>query len=107
MAKYSKTINRLFLLLEDDTWFTRKLIEETQKFLIEENVFSLKLFWLNNPNDSWNYNKKGSVTILIRCFLPKINLHRLILVRPIIIRKQWGLNYIRKRKHYITIQFMV
>jgi hypothetical protein len=38
-----------FLLLEDDIWFTEKInLEETHEFLEKENIFSLKLFWLNN-----------------------------------------------------------
>jgi hypothetical protein len=43
-------VTEYFLLLEDDIWFTEKInLEETYEFLEKENIFSLKLFWLNNP----------------------------------------------------------
>ena len=46
----AKDATDYFLLLEDDFHFTKNInLEETQKTLQEENIYLLKLIWLNNP----------------------------------------------------------
>ncbi|CAM3862649.1 glycosyltransferase family 2 protein [Flavobacterium sinopsychrotolerans] len=107
----AKQATDYFLLLEDDIWFTRKInFEETQKFLIEENVFSLKLFWLNNPKliHGTTIKNKGSVTIFNpNVFTKNPFLHRLIFgMTRFNIRKTMGfLKLYSKEKalHYYSI----
>lgn len=46
----AKNASDYFLLLEDDIWFKEKMnLQESQQTLIAENIYSLKLLWLNNP----------------------------------------------------------
>ena len=46
----AKNATDYFLLLEDDFHFTNEInLENTQKILQDENVYLLKLIWLNNP----------------------------------------------------------
>jgi GR25 family glycosyltransferase involved in LPS biosynthesis len=46
----TENASEYFLLLEDDIWFTQKInLEATREIIKEENVYLLKLFWLNNP----------------------------------------------------------
>ena len=45
----ARDASEYFVLLEDDIWFTQKInLKETEEIAIEENIFFLKLFWLNN-----------------------------------------------------------
>lgn len=78
----AKQATDYFLLLEDDSWFTKEInLEEIQQTLVDENVISLKLFWLDNPKliHGTTIKNSGSVTIFRpTVFTKNPLLHRLI-----------------------------
>lgn len=78
----AKDATDYFLLLEDDFQFTKKInLEETQKILQEENIYLLKLIWLNNPKliNGSTIKTKGDITIYKPdLFVKRPIFHRLI-----------------------------
>jgi hypothetical protein len=71
-----------FLLLEDDIWFTQKInLRETNEIMIQDNIYFLKLFWLNNQKLIYGKTKKVKNQMLVyepSVFAKNPLLHRLI-----------------------------
>lgn len=71
-----------FMLLEDDIWFTQKInLKQTKEILVHDNIYFLKLFWLNNPKLIHGITKKIEDYVLIyqpSVFTKNPFLHRLI-----------------------------
>lgn len=78
----AKNASKYFLLLEDDIWFTREIdLQKKQKTLMDENIFLVKLIWLNNPKLIHGKTKKTQDNIIVyepKVFTKNPILHRLI-----------------------------
>ena len=71
-----------FLLLEDDIWFTQKInLRQINEIMVQNKIYFLKLFWLNNPKLIYGKTKKIVDQVLIYqplVFTKNSLLHRLI-----------------------------
>lgn len=78
----TRNASEYFMLLEDDIWFTQKInLRQTREIIVQNNIYFLKLFWLNNAKLIHGATKKIEDHLLIyqpSVFTKNPFLHRLI-----------------------------